>query len=251
MDGVGLVFCDVFLVGGASTCILFDGAGFHLSEGQWVQCPVVGFGVSMGSIPWPTDVKNWLLRKDPDAGKEWRQEKGTTEDKLVGWHHQPGEHEFEQDLGIGDGQGSLMCCSPWGCKESDTTVFRMFWGSPSGFGSVRHIYFHSHVEMALSGYLHCLQPPTSPWNLYHCFCPLVPPWTAGGNRLGRGLCSQLPNHAVCIMVTCVGFPQLLELALYVIGLLCSCFGSLGPLSMPHGLCVLQGFVFASLSIPKA
>ena len=66
---------------------------------------------------WRTDVKNWLTGKDPDAGKDWRQEeKGTTEDEMVRWHHQLSGHEFEQLLGVGDGQGSLACCSPWGCR---------------------------------------------------------------------------------------------------------------------------------------
>ena len=73
-------------------------------------------------ILWPPDVKSWLLGKHPDAGKDWRQEeKGMTEDEMVGWHHWLDGHEFEQALGVGDGQGSLVCCSPWGCKESDTT----------------------------------------------------------------------------------------------------------------------------------
>ena len=73
-------------------------------------------------IIWPPDAKNWLIRKDPDAGKDWRQEeKGTTEDKVVGWYHWLDGHEFGQAPGVGDGQGSLACCSPWGCKESDTT----------------------------------------------------------------------------------------------------------------------------------
>ena len=73
-------------------------------------------------ILWPPDVKNWLIRKDPDAGKDWRQEeKGTTEDEMVGWHHRLDGHEFEQALEVGDGQGSLACCSPWGHKESNTT----------------------------------------------------------------------------------------------------------------------------------
>ena len=67
----------------------------------------------------PPDVKNWLIRKDPDAGKDWRQEeKGMTEDEMVGWHHQLNGHEFEQALGVADGQGSLVCCSPWGHKET-------------------------------------------------------------------------------------------------------------------------------------
>ena len=61
-------------------------------------------------------------RKDPDAGNDWRwEEKGTTEDEMVGWHHRLNGHEFEQAPGVGDGQGSLACCSPWGHKGSDTT----------------------------------------------------------------------------------------------------------------------------------
>ena len=73
-------------------------------------------------ILWPPDVKNWLIWKDPDAGKDWRQEeKGTTEDEMVGWHQWLEGHEFGQALGVGDGQGSLVCCSPWGRKELDTT----------------------------------------------------------------------------------------------------------------------------------
>ena len=68
-------------------------------------------------ILWPPDVKNWLIGKDPDAGKDWRQgEKGMTEDEMVGWHHRFDGHEFEQAPGVGNGQGSLMCCSPWGQK---------------------------------------------------------------------------------------------------------------------------------------
>ena len=73
-------------------------------------------------ILWPPDVKSRLIRKDPDAAKDWRQEeKGTTEDEMVGWHHWLNEHEFEQALVDGEGQGSLVCCRPWGCKESDTS----------------------------------------------------------------------------------------------------------------------------------
>ena len=73
-------------------------------------------------ILWSPDVKSLLTGKDPDAGKDWRQEeKGMTEDEVVRWHHWLGGHEFEQVLGIGDGQGSLVFCSPWGRKELDTT----------------------------------------------------------------------------------------------------------------------------------
>ena len=73
-------------------------------------------------ILWPPDVKSWLIRKDPDAWKDWRQEeKGTTEDEMVGWHHRLDGLEFEQAPGDGEGQWSLACCSPWGHRESDTT----------------------------------------------------------------------------------------------------------------------------------
>ena len=73
-------------------------------------------------ILWPSDVKSWLIGKDPDAGKDWRwEEKGMTEDEMVGWHHWLDGHEFEQTPGVGDGQGSLVCCSPWGRKELDMT----------------------------------------------------------------------------------------------------------------------------------
>ena len=62
------------------------------------------------------------LEKDPHAGKDGRQEeKGVTEDEMVGWHHGLNGHEFGWTLGVGDGQGGLVCCSPWGCKESDMT----------------------------------------------------------------------------------------------------------------------------------
>ena len=67
---------------------------------------------------WPCDAKSQLIRKDPDAGKDRGQEqKGVKEDEMVGWHHQFNGNEFEQTPGDGEGQGSLVCCSPWGCKS--------------------------------------------------------------------------------------------------------------------------------------
>ena len=85
-------------------------------------------------ILWPPNVKNWLLGKDPEAGKDWRQEeKGTTEDEMVDSHHQLNGLKFKQALGVDDGQGGLACCSPWGRKESDMTEWlnwtelRLFW----------------------------------------------------------------------------------------------------------------------------
>ena len=73
-------------------------------------------------IPWPPGVKSQLTGKDPDAGKDWRrEEKGVTEDGMIGWHHWLHGHEFKQTLGDSGGQRSLVCCSPWGHKELDTT----------------------------------------------------------------------------------------------------------------------------------
>ena len=72
-------------------------------------------------ILWPPDAKSWLIWKDPDAGKDWGQEKGTTEDEMVGWHHRLNGHGFGWTPGVGDGQGGLVCCSSQGRKESDTT----------------------------------------------------------------------------------------------------------------------------------
>ena len=71
-------------------------------------------------ILWPPDVKNWLTGKDSNGGKDWwQEEKGTTEDEMVGWHHQLNGHEFWWTPGVGDGQGGLACCGSPGCKESD------------------------------------------------------------------------------------------------------------------------------------
>ena len=70
---------------------------------------------------WPPDVKNWLIGKDPDAVKDWCQKKGMTENVIVEWHHLFNGREFEQAPGVGDEQGSLVCCSLWDLKESDMT----------------------------------------------------------------------------------------------------------------------------------
>ena len=73
-------------------------------------------------VLWPPDAKSWLIWKDPDAGKDWRQEEsGMTEDEMVGWHHRLNGHGFGWILGVGDGQGGLACCGSWDCKELDTT----------------------------------------------------------------------------------------------------------------------------------
>ena len=72
-------------------------------------------------VLWPPHAKSWLIGKDSDAGSDWGQEKGTTEDEMGGWHHWLDGHESDWTPGVGDGQGGLACCSAWGHKESDTT----------------------------------------------------------------------------------------------------------------------------------
>ena len=98
--------------------------GHAEAEAPILWPPDVAKLMFLTSIP---DVRNWLIGKDPDAGKDWRrEEKGTTEDEMVGWHHWLDGPEFEEARGVGDGQGSLVCCSPWGRKESDMTE-RLNW----------------------------------------------------------------------------------------------------------------------------
>ena len=82
-------------------------------------------------VLWPPHVKSWLIGKDSDPGRDWwQEEKGTTEDEMAGWHHQFDGCEFEWTPGVGDGQGSLVCCDSWGRKESDTTE-QLNWTEPS------------------------------------------------------------------------------------------------------------------------
>ena len=117
------------------------------------------------AILWPPDVKNWLIWEDPDAGKDWRQEeKGTTEDEMVGWHHQFNGHGFGWTPGVGDGQGGLACCDSWGCKESDTTE-QLNWTELNW------------LDVRASEVQDCLGAPGPhgktgqwPWSTQGCFC---------------------------------------------------------------------------------
>ena len=103
---------------------------------------------------WCEELTHW---KRPWWGKDWKQKKGITEDEMVGWHHWLNGHEFEQVWGVGDGQGSLAFCSPWGCKGLDITewlnwnelggflLFSMGWGAeewePWEHGCLKHAEF--------------------------------------------------------------------------------------------------------------
>ena len=102
-------------------------------------------------IVWSPDGKSWVIWKDSDAGKDWGQEeKGKTEDEMVGWYHWLNGHGFGWTPGVGDGQGGLACCSSWGCKELDMTE-RLNWTEYS-FAYMYHIFcIHSPVD----GHLGC------------------------------------------------------------------------------------------------
>ena len=83
---------------------------------------------------------NWLIGNGPDAGKDWKQEeKGKTEDEMVGWHHWLNGQEFEWTPGVSDGQVGLACCSPWGCRESDKTEHLSWTETPHPWTSLIYI----------------------------------------------------------------------------------------------------------------
>ena len=93
----------------------------HSKDQSWVFIGRTDVEVET-PILWTPDAESWLIWKDPDAGKDWGQEeKGTTEDEMVGWHHRLDGHGFGWTPGVGDGQGGLASCGSWGHKESDTT----------------------------------------------------------------------------------------------------------------------------------
>ena len=114
------------------------------SEGDqsWV---FIGRTNSKAETPvlWPPHAKSWLIGKDPNAGRDWGQEeKGMTEDEIVGWHHWLDAHEFVWTPGVGDGQGGPVCCNSWGRKESDTTE-RLNWTEVShSFSSKEQVSFN-------------------------------------------------------------------------------------------------------------
>ena len=96
----------------------------------------------------PPDAKSWLIGKDPDAGKDWAQEeKGTTEDEMVGWHHLLNGHGFGWTPEVGDGQGGLACCSSWGHKESDMTE-QLNWTEPYVFSGLiwKSVCFNANMK---------------------------------------------------------------------------------------------------------
>ena len=104
-------------------------------------------------VLWPPHAKSWLMGKDPNAGRDWGQEeKGTTEDEMAGWHHWLDVHGFGWTLGVGDGQGGLVCCNSWGRKELDMTEWlkrtdqRYINTSFFTLNIVHRRYFNSHLN---------------------------------------------------------------------------------------------------------
>ena len=127
----------------------------------------------------PPGAKNWLIWKDPGAGKDWRwEEKGTAEDQMVGWHYQPDGCEFEQALGLGKGQGSLACCSPWSHKR------------------VGHDWAESHVEWWFSVAQSC--PTLPPHGLQHTRFPVLLHLPEFAETLVHGVGDAIQSSWGCI-----------------------------------------------------
>ena len=119
-------------------------------------------------ILWPPDTKSQLIRRDPDARKDWMQEKGATDEEMVGWRCRFDGHEFEQAAGDGGGQGSLACCSPWGRKEWDTTE----WLNNNNQGlNPRRLHWESGPpRRSLNS--PCLQTLSLSWHVHSIYFPL-------------------------------------------------------------------------------
>ena len=175
-------------------------------------------------ILWPHNVKSWLIWKDPGARRDWRQEeKGMTGNEMVGWCHRLDGHEFEQAAGVGDGQGSLMCCSPWGLKVSDMsewlnwTELRYIWYITSASGFYWHPVRRGRGRSKLSynargSHLdHCCSvtkshPTLQPHELQHARLPC--PWDSPGSNTGMGChfllqgifpTQGLNQHLLCLL----------------------------------------------------
>ena len=133
----------------------------YISLASVVSCIYIGRTDVEAETPifWPPDVKSWLIWKDPDAGKDWRQEeKGMTEDEMAGWHHRLKGHEFGWTPGVGDGQGGLVSCSPWGHKELDMTEW-LNWAL--SFTIVNDYYIELSFSNLLIGFYNLVRPIAS------------------------------------------------------------------------------------------
>ena len=122
-------------------------------------------------VLWPPHAKSWLIGKDFDAGSDWGQEeKRMTEDEMVGWHHRLDGHESEWTLGVGDGEGGLVCCNSWGGKESDMTEW-LNWTELL----VKHLpcsrYWAKHPA-----YVFLFNPHHELWTKYYFYNCSFPDW---------------------------------------------------------------------------
>jgi len=120
-------------------------------------------------VLWPPQAKSWLIGKDSDAGRDWGQEeKGTTEDEMVGWHHRLNGREFEWTPGVGDGQGGLACCNSWGRKESDTTEQLIWSDHVYIYISYVYVYIYIYIYIYYIRVIYCVEIPIAqiwrPWS---------------------------------------------------------------------------------------
>ena len=145
-------------------------------------------------ILWPPVVKNWFIWKDPDARNDSRwEEKGTTEDEMVGWHHQLDEHGFGWTPGVGDGQGGPACCSSWGCKELDMTEW-LKWIEIYIFLNFYNVVLVSAIQQCKSAIIIHMPPPS----LVSFPFPSHPFRSSQSARLGS-LCYTATSHHVSIL----------------------------------------------------
>ena len=160
-------------------------------------------------IFWPPDAKNWLIGKDLDARKDWRQEeKGTTVDEMVGWHHRLYGHRFEQAPKVGDGQGSLVCCSPWGRRVRHNWATELNWGKSSQRKKKKkkeNCFSHGFKVSLESRKKHMHKAEGSlcwkvwRWRITHWVEGTTRVWTDCKRRSFRGSlrCGREPGHAEC------------------------------------------------------
>ena len=170
---------------------------------------------------WPPVGKNWLIGKDPDSGKDWRQEKKeTTEDEMIGYHHHLDGHELEQTLRVGDGQGRRACWCPWDCKESHTLstwtelIHSVRFLNQKQY--IKHLYL-SLVRELFHITLHAINRNKV------VTCPIkINVWMSEITKFSN----YLPNPSLSIKLVLVGFPKQfifdLEITYKTIGPLVSC-----------------------------
>ena len=170
------------------------------------------------TILWPPDMKSWLIWKDHDAGKDWGQEeKGMTGDEMVGWHHRLNGHGFGWTPGVGDGQGGLMCYSPWGCKELDTnewlnwteSVLILISYHPNYCASVAHCLPQclQHLVAVLSPQSY---PTLRPHGLQHARlpCPSLSPRACSNSCPSSQWCHPTVSSSVVLLLLPSIFPSI-------------------------------------------